>query len=207
MPHSPDRRGSSRHDGADRHDSDWHGGFRQHADTSSQVTYVVDMAAAELQATRQVFSQLARLLEQSSTSSGPGIRRDRAMRRLFPDGYRDDADAAAELRRFSEGTLRSGKLQAVHQVLADLPDEDRQQVRLSSGQAQVWLTALTDARLVLGVRLGIGADTDVFAELDAEPDLSGAEPKGFLIALYQYLTFLQESLVEALTQRVDYRTL
>ncbi len=163
------------------------------------VMYVADIAATEAEAMRQVFSQVMKLLAQGSTRIDP------ALQRLFPDGYRDDADAAAELRRFSEGTLRDGKLQAVGQVLADLPTDSERQVQLSSQQAHFWLTALTDARLVLGVRLDIGADTDVIAELDSELEREDSKSKVFLLAVYQYLTFLQESLVEALTRRTGER--
>jgi len=72
---------------------------------------------------------------------------------------------------------------------------------LSNARAHAWLTALTDARLVLGVRLDINAGTDVLAELDSEVEREDSESKVFLLAVYQYLTFLQESLVEALTNR------
>ncbi len=161
------------------------------------ISFVADIAAGEAEAIRQVFSQVVKLLERGSPRVDP------AMRRLLPDGYHDDADAATELRRFSEGTLRSGKLQAVGQVLADIPTDGKRRVRLSVEQAQAWLTALTDARLVLGVRLDIGAGTDVIAELDSEVEREGSESKVFLLAVYQYLTFLQESLVGALTRHAD----
>jgi len=174
-------------------------GFRRKTDSTAYdvagVVCVADIAVAEAQAMRQVFSQVVKLLERGS------IQIDPAMRRLLPDGYRDDADAAAELRRFSEAALRDSKLQAASQVLADLPAGGQRQVRLSNARAHAWLTALTDARLVLGVRLDINAGTDVLAELGSELEREDSESKVFLLAVYQYLTFLQESLVEALTNR------
>jgi hypothetical protein len=63
--------------------------------------------------------------------------------------------------------------------------------RLTAEEAQAWLTALNDLRLVLGTRLDVSEDT-FLDRLDA------GDPRAPELALYAYLSWLQEQLVEAL---------
>jgi len=77
-------------------------------------------------------------------------------------------------------------------VLATLPS-DGGRVRLSAGDAEAWLRSLNDVRLALGVVLGITEDYErEFRELGPE------DPRGAYLHVYDWLTFLQESLVRAL---------
>ena len=62
---------------------------------------------------------------------------------------------------------------------------------LSPEQADAWLRVLNDLRLMLGTRL------DVTEELDFE-DFDPAEPQAQELAIYGYLSWLQEQLVAAL---------
>ncbi|MGH3803993.1 MAG: DUF2017 family protein, partial [Pseudonocardiaceae bacterium] len=165
----------------------------------STAEYVIDMSSAESDAMRQTFTQLLTLMDRGSARIDP------ALRRLFPDGYREDRAAADELRRFTEATLRDGKQESSRQVLTDLPKGEGR-VRLSFDRAELWLTALTDARLVLGSRLNITAETDVIALLDAQSQEPAPESEAatFLLAIYQHLTFLQESLLRAITSSDDH---
>jgi hypothetical protein len=118
---------------------------------------------------------------------------DPVLARLFPDAYRDDAKASGEFRRYTEEGLRSGKVAAARTVLATLPPNGGR-IRLSEAEAQAWLRALNDVRLALGVRLGV---TDDFDDQVAgmEPD----DPRSAYVGVYQWLAFLQETLVQALT--------
>jgi len=115
------------------------------------------------------------------------------MARLLPDAYRDDPDASGEFRRYTEQGLRSGKTAAARTVLATLPPGGGR-IRLSEPEAQAWLRALNDVRLALGVHLEV---TDDFDEqvAEIEPD----DPRSPYIDVYQWLAFLQESLVRALS--------
>ena len=135
-------------------------------------------------------ADLASLLDSRAPEGPP---EDPALARLLPDAYRDDTEAAGEFRRFTEEELRSGKVAAAQTVLATLP-EDGGKVDLSTEDAQVWLRALNDVRLTLGVRLSI---TEDFAErvLDLDP----ADPRSAYLWIYDWLTFLQETLVRALS--------
>jgi hypothetical protein len=62
---------------------------------------------------------------------------------------------------------------------------------LSLDEADAWLRALNDLRLVLGTRLDVTEDLD-YENIDLN------EPRGRDLAVYGYLTWLQEQLVEAL---------
>jgi hypothetical protein len=117
---------------------------------------------------------------------------DPVLARLLPDAYRDDTEAAGEFRRFTEQELRSGKLAAAQTVLDTLP-EDGGRVELTEEDAQVWLRALNDVRLALGVRLDITEDT-----AQRTQDLDPADPRSAYLWVYDWLTYLQETLVRAL---------
>ena len=117
---------------------------------------------------------------------------DPVLARLLPDAYADDAAAAGEFRRFTEQDLRSGKLAAARTVLDTLPAEGGR-VELSGEEAQVWLRALNDVRLALGVRLSITEDYD-----QRVTDLDPADPRAAYLWVYDWLTYLQETLVRAL---------
>jgi Domain of unknown function (DUF2017) len=117
---------------------------------------------------------------------------DPVLARLLPDAYADDSAAAGEFRRFTEQDLRSEKLAAARTVLDTLPAEGGR-VELSAEEAQVWLRALNDVRLALGVRLSITEDYD-----QRVTDLDPADPRAAYLWVYDWLTYLQETLVRAL---------
>jgi Domain of unknown function (DUF2017) len=124
---------------------------------------------------------------------------DPALRRLLPDGYRNDDVAAGEFRRLTESSLRATKRAALAQVAEDISNGAVQsaggvRLALDSSQVQRWLPALTDLRLVLGTRLDVTEDMDeVRASLPAD-SLQAAE-----LAIYDWLSWLQEAMVGALT--------
>jgi hypothetical protein len=110
---------------------------------------------------------------------------DPSLRRLFPPAYDDEADET-EYRRLMRDELLGGRRRAL-QVLEETVGRDR----LNAGEAQAWLTALNDLRLVLGTRLDVSEETF----LDGlDPD----DPRAPELALYAYLSWLQEQLVEAI---------
>jgi hypothetical protein len=122
-------------------------------------------------------SELGALLE--------GERDDPSLRRLFPPAYDDEADERA-YRELTSDSLLDGRREAL-ELLSQTADRER----LSAEEADAWLRALNDLRLVLGTRLDVQEDT--FA---SEPDLN--DPRGQALAVYGYLSWLQEQLVEAL---------
>jgi len=133
---------------------------------------------------------LAAELQLSDADAPPA---DPALARLLPDAYRDDPEAAAEFRRYTEQGLRTAKLEAARRVLDTLPARGGR-VRLSADDSQAWLRALNDVRLALSVRLGVTEDFD--------SDVAGmdrGDPKFAYVWVYQWLAYLQETLVEALS--------
>jgi hypothetical protein len=118
---------------------------------------------------------------------------DPVLARLLPDAYSDDPEASGEFRRYTEHGLRSGKAAAARTVLDTLPAGGGR-VRLSEPEAQAWLRALNDVRLALGVRLEVTDDFD-----DQVSKMEPGDPRAPYIGLYQWLAFLQETLVRALS--------
>jgi hypothetical protein len=112
---------------------------------------------------------------------------DPSLRRLFPPAYDDEADESA-YRELTADSLLHGRREAL-ELLAQTADR----AQLSPDEADAWLRALNDLRLVLGTRLDVQEDT--FA---SEPDLS--DPRGHALAVYGYLSWLQEQLVAALSR-------
>ena len=117
---------------------------------------------------------------------------DPILARLLPDAYADDSEAAGEFRRYTEMGLRSGKIAAAQTVLDTLPASGGR-VRLSQADAQAWLRALNDVRLSLGVVLGVTDDFENTVET-----LTAEDPRAAYVGVYQWLAYLQESLVDAL---------
>ena len=80
-----------------------------------------------------------------------------------------------------------------------LRGEDK--VRLSEAEARAFLTALTDVRLVLGERMGLRTDDDLDALEAAAAELDDDDPLGYALAIYDFLTWLQETLASAMLPR------
>jgi len=116
---------------------------------------------------------------------------DEVVRRLLPDAYRDDPDATADFRRFTDRDLRTAKV-AHAAVVRDCLARSGEKVTLSADEAQSWLAFLNDARLALGTRVGITEENH--QELSDLPD---EDPRSGMYHVYDWLTFLQESLLQA----------
>lgn len=117
---------------------------------------------------------------------------DPALARLLPDAYLDDDAAAAQFRRFTERSLRETKLAHTQTALETLR-RSGEKVTLSSDEAGAWLGALNDVRLALGTRLGVTEEG--MEELASLPD---DDPRAPTFHIYDWLTYLQETLVRAL---------
>lgn len=138
---------------------------------------------------------------------------DPALARLFPPASAADDELADEMRRLTQGRLRTTKLdqlRLVYQALA----ASRGIILVPRGQEGRWLAALTDVRLVLAVRLGIDTDADAEAVYERVAARSmGERPKederstedddleAALAHLYTAITWWQESLLEAMSRR------
>jgi len=140
------------------------------------------------------FEQLVKDLD--ADPDEPEVSDDPVLRRLFPTAYPHDAAASSDFRRFTERELRSKKVadaQAVLQALAQTEGGARD-LRIPRADADSWLRTLTSVRLAVATRLGI---TDA-ESADALYSLPEDDPRTFMISVYDWLGFAQETLVSAL---------
>lgn len=140
-----------------------------------------------------------------------GAPSDPAVRRLLPDAS-DDADVAAEFRRFTQADLASEKvdrLVLLGQMLVDGEPAAAAPFVVPRDTARRVAGALTDVRLVLAERLDLRTDAQVeglYDELDAEgdegpeldEDLDGRAARRFLVSVFLLTGLLQESLVDGM---------
>ena len=106
---------------------------------------------------------------------------DPSFRRLFPPAY-DDAEHEKAYRNLAGDELLDGRREALELLAATARND-----YLSPAEADAWLRALNDLRLVLGTRLDVQEDTLI------------DRPQSPELALYGYLSWVQEQLVAALT--------
>ena len=112
----------------------------------------VDLAEVESSLLAGLFDDFADALTR------PDLATTRSTQRLFPDGYTDDDEAAAEYRELVEADLRA----APDRRSPRLPGRAarrRGRISLDDEAADRWLRVLNDLRLALGTRFGIDADT------------------------------------------------
>lgn len=191
-------------------------GFTRHRRSGSSIATFTGFEADLL---RNLASQLVELLRNELAApvdadpleamldfSGPTTAPDDpVLARLFPSAYPDDEEAAAEFRRFTEGTLRDGKARAACSVIdtleaAGLPvelDDDSLMidVELDRVESQVWLRSFSDIRLALAIRLEVAEDDEAYwASLPEE------DPRVQAHDIYEWVGFLQETLVQALVK-------
>jgi len=142
--------------------------------------------AVELRLSRDERSLLAGVVAElrALLDGAPG---DPSLRRLFPPAY-DEAEDERAYRDLMGGELLDGRRAALDVVAQTVEHE-----RLTPEEADAWLRALNDLRLVLGTRLDVQEDT--FAE-----ELRRDDPRAPALAVYGYLSWMQEQLIEALSR-------
>ncbi|MFT3714777.1 MAG: DUF2017 domain-containing protein [Gordonia sp. (in: high G+C Gram-positive bacteria)] len=173
---------------------------------SNLESYECALIASMVNSTSEMLTERAGSAPRDDLADLTGIRTghtsapdDVTLGRLLPDFHRPDQDAvptagpvAADLngglRSINEPKIIDTKLAAARVVLDTLP-ADGGDVALTAGQADEWLTALNDVRLALGAMLGISDEP-----LQVDPD----DPHAGHYDVYQWLTVVQELLVEAL---------
>lgn len=150
-------------------------------------TLVVSLAEEELALLRSLPEQLREVFE--------GESEDPARARLFPRAYLDPTAESeeAEWQALVHPSLLRERLDALELITSTLGRAalagEWWQIALTPDEVQAWLGVLNDTRLVLGTRLGVTED-----EGEVEP----SDPQAGAYAMYQWLTWLQGDLVEAL---------
>ena len=112
---------------------------------------------------------------------------DPSLRRIFPPAYTDDDDANDEFQRLMREELLEGKLAAL-EIVEQTANADH----LTEAQLEGWLGALESLRLFLGTQLDV---SEAMYAVALDPD----DPSAPALALYGYLSWLQEQAVEALS--------
>lgn len=130
---------------------------------------------------------------------------DPVLARLFPSAYLEDEEAAAEFRRFTESALRDGKARSACVIIdtleesglpAELTDDTLMiDVELDLTDSQIWLRSFSDIRLALATRLEVTEGDEAY--WDGLPD---EDPRAQAHDIYEWVGFLQETLVQTLTQ-------
>jgi hypothetical protein len=138
--------------------------------------YRLRLAHPERVLLRMLHAELRTLLDEPD---------DPNLRRLFPPAH-EDPEREAEYRGLVGDQLRDGRARALETLERTVEAET-----LTADEADAWLRVLNDLRLVLGTRLDVTEET-MLAELDPN------DPNAHQLAVYAYLSWLQESLVAAL---------
>lgn len=151
---------------------------------------------------------------------------DPVLRRLFPDAYQEP-EAAAEFRRYTEHGLREKKRAhalLIHEALTseleagelgtfdsstllDPTSVDRTVARILIRDEDLgaWLAGSNDLRLALAVRLGIGDEfgKSQLADSKRYELMTESDPMKAVYAVYNWLGWLQQSLLEILMDSGD----
>ncbi len=105
--------------------------------------------------------------------------------RLFPPAFQDDPAANLEYHQLVGESLLDGKLESLRELERTAHAE-----HLSEPELECWLGAIESLRLVLGTQLDVSDET--YTRFDP------TDPEAPRLALYHWLSWLQEEVVQAL---------
>ncbi len=167
----------------------------------SLASQLVELLRDEARVPTTELDSFEALLDFSGPSSVP---EDPVLARLLPSAYREDEEAAAEFRRFTEVELRTSKAGSAATVVAVLEDAGLPtegdatglviDVELGPPEVLAFLKALTDMRLAVATRLDLQEGDDDFWDSLPEDD-----PRSHMHDIYEWLGYLQETLVGAVS--------
>ncbi len=147
--------------------------------------FIINLRRDERDLVARLIGELRELLLADDPLSEP------LLRRLFPPAYHlaDDAEADAEYQRLMREELVASRLTAIEEAGRLLESE----APLNDAAMQGLLQSLNAVRLVLGTLLDVGEAHDLAEFSDDDPMIGEHH-------LYQFLSFLLDSAVEALTR-------
>lgn len=154
---------------------------RRRVRRSRRGTFELRIPEPEREVLRTLPEQLGALLDGADPVEDP------AMRRLYPAAYLDDPEATAEF----DGFVRD-ELTAQRKASIDTMARTIEASRVNEDELTAWLGAINDLRLVLGVRLNV-------TEESRPEEFAGEPERESSYALYAYLSYLEEEIVEALS--------
>ena len=140
------------------------------------------------------FEEIVKNLEGEPDEPGPLD--DPVLKRLFPDAYPDDTAASADFRRFTERDMKATRVAEARVVLERLATTElgARDLKIPANEVESWLRTLTSVRLAVATRLGIH-DAAAADDLAALPE---DDPRSFMVSVYDWLGFAQETLISAL---------
>ncbi|MCE9621872.1 MAG: DUF2017 domain-containing protein [Actinomycetia bacterium] len=146
--------------------------------------FVINLGHDERELVTRLIGELRELLLSNDPRSEP------LLRRLFPPAYHlaDDAEANAEYQRLMREELVASRLAAIEEADRLLNSDEA----LNEAAMLGLLQSLNAVRLVLGTLLDVGETHDPSGVSDDDPMIGEHH-------LYQFLSFLLESAVEALS--------
>ncbi len=188
--------------------ADQQNGFKRHGENEYQAKFSESEREVLINLSEQIIELLAERVDHANDdplAAMVGITvhdappEDEVLLRLLPNAYADEA-AASEFRRYTESTLRDKKRAHSMAIRSNLINAGNQPIDLDHEGANAWLGGLNDIRLALGVRLRIEDTQQEHLEL-LKPD----DPLRAVYAVYTWLGWLQESLIQALMDDVTER--
>jgi hypothetical protein len=154
----------------------------------------------EMLQTRAEEAPMDELAELTGIRTGPSTSPDDPiLGRLLPDFHRldddapstEDLDSAAAMRSLHEPALLDIKTSMAGVVLETCPPQGGP-IELTEQQAAAWLASINDVRLALGTALDV---TD-----DMPEELPDEDPRSAHLGVYQWLTWVQDSMVQAVAE-------
>ena len=183
-------------------------GFRRHGENEYQAQFSESEREVLINLSEQIIELLAERVDhahEDPLAAMVGITvhdsppEDEVLLRLLPNAYADE-QASSEFRRYTESTLRDKKRAHAMAMRSNLINSGELPIDLDHEGAMAWLGAMNDIRLALGVRLKIEDNVQEHLEL-LKPD----DPLRAVYAVYTWLGWLQESLIQALMDDVPER--
>ena len=137
---------------------------------------------------RQLLAHLLPQVKELVTT--PVEESDDRVKRLFPVAYANDAEHDAEYQHYMRDELVASRVAAIDIVLETIEAKD-----ITESQLMAWMRSVNSVRLVLGTMLDIQED-------DAQ-ELLPTDPQFGEHALYDYLSYLLEQIIEAIGDPSD----
>ena len=151
---------------------------RRRISRTRRGSYEIQLPEPERSLLGNLVEQLHELLAETTD--------DPTVRRLFPTAYNEDPERDREYHQLVRDELLERRLAALATVEATLVEPE-----LTEEQLTAWLGAINDLRLVLGTRLDVSEEL-----LDVDAD----DPDAPAYAVYEYLGFLLNEVVDALEE-------
>lgn len=143
--------------------------------------YELLLTEPERQLLSDLLQQMGEMISGEARSDHPNLRR------LFPVAHPNDPDLEASYRDLVGNELADLRRNKLSRVTASI-----HATRVSEDELADWMSVINDLRLVLGTHLDISEDDD-------PENFSQNHPDADAYAVYSYLSYLLDSIIQAIT--------